>query len=272
MLNLPACASALQQKGITTLLYDPRSTGSSGGTPRNEIDPPQAVSDMSDALSHLLTLPSVSPSSLSGFFGISFGGAVALTAASVDPRARLVVAVAPLTDMDFSSPAQRTRVLRKCGRDKASRAMGNEPFTVPMIDAQGKNPVGFGRGLDGERYSRIVGAGREVAEGHVNRVTLMTYYKLAMWSPWPLWRKLAEAGSDGKDASRAAMFVIPEKDVMSLPELQREYFEQMEEREGFKKKKLEVEGAEHEGVLGDEYLDKVIGSVDDFIKELAQPS
>lgn len=270
MLNLPACASALQQQGVTTLLYDPRSTGSSGGTPRNDIDPPQAVSDISDALSHLLTLPSVSPASPSGFFGISFGGAVALTAASVDPRARLVVAVAPLTDMDFSSPAQRTRVMRKCARDRASRAMGNEAFTVPMIDAQGKNPVGFGHGIDEERYSRILGAGREVAEGHVNRVTLMTYYKLAMWSPWPLWRKLAEAGCDGKDGPRGAMFVVPEKDGMSLPELQKGYFEQIEEGDGFSKKMLEVKGAEHEGVLGDEYIDMVVSSVNDFIKELAE--
>lgn len=268
MLNLPACAAALQQKGITTLLYDPRTTGSSGGTPRNDIDPPQAVSDISDAFTHLLTLPSVLPSSPSGLFGISFGGAVALTAASVDPRARLVVAVAPLTDMDFSSPAQRTRVMRKCARDRASRAMGNEAFTVPMIDSQGKNPVGFGHGLDGERYSQIVGAGREIAEGHVNRVTLVTYYKLAMWSPWPLWKRLAEVGSDGKDTARGAMFVIPEKDGMSFPELQREYYEQMEDGDGFRKKKLEIEGAEHEGVLGDEYLDKVVSSIGTFIKEL----
>lgn len=272
MLNLPACASALQQRGITILLYDPRNTGASGGALRNDIDPPQAVSDMSDALTHLLTLPSVSPSAVTGFFGVSFGGAVALTAASVDPRARIVVAAAPLTDMDFSSPAQRARVMRKCAtRDRVSRIMGNEAFTVPMIDGKGQNPVGFGRELlDGERYGRMANAGREVAEGHVNRVTLMTYYKLAMWSPWPLWRKLAEAGADGKDGGqRGVLFVIPEKDTMSRPELQREYFENMEEGEGFVKRKLEVDGAEHEGVLGDEFLDTVVSTVEDLITCLA---
>lgn len=120
MLNLPECASAFQMMGITTLLYDPRSTGSSGGEPRNDIDPPQAVGDMSDALTHLISLPTVDPSQ-AGVFGISFGGTVALTAAAVDPRARLVVAVAPLAELDFESPEQRVRVLQKCAQVSTSR-------------------------------------------------------------------------------------------------------------------------------------------------------
>ncbi|RYP09949.1 hypothetical protein DL765_008263 [Monosporascus sp. GIB2] len=78
------------------LLYDPRNTGASGGHPRNDIDPSQSVGDISDALSHLLTLPSV----------------------------------------------------------------------IPMQ---------VGLTLDQDR--------REIAPWHVNSVTLMTYYEIALWTP-----------------------------------------------------------------------------------------
>lgn len=264
MLNFPDCAAALQQQGITALLYDPRSTGASGGHPRNHIDPPQAVADLSDALTHLLTLPSVDTSQ-AGLLGMSFGGCVALSAGAVDPRSRFVVAVAPLADLDFASPAQRARVLRRCAQDRESQVLGNPPFIVPVVNERGESPVGFGHGIDRERYARLVGQGREIAPGHENRVTLMTYYKLAMWTPWPLWRCLAYG--DGKGGTRGVMFVIPEKDTMSYPELQRKHYDDLlESGTGFRKTKIEVAAAGHEDVLGEEHLEIIVVGITGFIR------
>lgn len=269
MLNLPDCASSLQNHGITTLLYDPRNTGSSGGHLRNDIDPPQAISDISDALTHLLSLPSVTPSQ-AGLFGISFGGSVALTASALDPRLAFTVAVAPLTDFDFASFAQRRRVLLKCAKDRESQVLGNEPFKVPVINKDGENAVGFGHGIDAEKCGRLVREAREIAPGYVNSVTMMTYYKLAMWTPWPLWKTLGlgVAESGGRRSARGlkgVLVVVPELDTMSFPALQRQCYEDIECEEGFQKRLVEVEGAGHEDVLGEKYLEGIIERITTFI-------
>jgi hypothetical protein len=266
MLNLPSLASSLQQAGITALLYDPRSTGASGGLPRNDIDPSQAVSDLCDALTHLLNLPSVAPSQ-AGLLGMSFGGCVALSAGAVDPRARFVVAVAPLAELDFVSREQRTKVLRRCAKDRESQLLGNAPFVVPVVDARGENPVGFGHGIDRDRYARLVGMGREIAPGHENRVTLMTYYRLAMWTPWPLWKCLG--WGNGKGGKRGVVFVVPENDAMSYPELQRKHYADLpEDGVGFRKAKIEVAGAGHEDVLGEEHLGMIVKGITGFVHAL----
>lgn len=261
MLNLPDFASALQDRGITTLLYDPRSTGYSGGQPRNDIDPPQAMGDMSDALSFLAGLPSVDPNQV-GLFGISFGGAVALTTAAVDPRVRLVIAVAPPTDVEFESPEKRQRVLQKCMEDRVSQTLGNPPFYVPVINQHGDNAVGFGHGIDRGKWAQLLRNGREIAPGHVNRVTLMSYYKLSMWQPWPLWKLL---GSD-----QGVLFVIPGHDQMSYPELQRKMYKELGGGFGCRKRKLEIESSGHEDILSQDHIDIVVDSTTGFIQDILQ--
>lgn len=267
MMNFPECAEALQRRGITVILYDPRSTGSSGGQPRNDIDPSLAVSDLSDALSHLMSLASVDSDKV-GLLGFSFGGTAALSAAAVDPRCRFVVAVAPLTDLDFTSPAQRTRVLRKAAQDRESQLMGNAPFTIPMITERGDSAVGFGHGIDRERYGRLVREGRELAPGHVNRVTLMTYYRLAMWTPWPLWKRLG--CEEAQARLRGVMFVIPRHDSMSYPDMQRKFYDEIGGGAEFLKTKLEVDDAGHEDVLGERHLPVVTNAIADFIEQVTQ--
>ncbi|KAI1158928.1 Alpha/Beta hydrolase protein [Nemania serpens] len=270
MTNLPACAAALQKHRVTVLLYDPRGIGASGGLPRNEIDPPQYVADMSDALTHLLTLPSVDPNQ-AGMFGFSFGGSVALTAVSVDPRSRFVIAAAPVTDLDFISLAQRTRVLRKCAQDKESQVRGNAAFTVPLVNERGENAVGFGHGLDTELYARLVKGGRDLAPGHVNRTTLATYYKLAQWTPWPLWKHLGTGGNgDAQSGLRGALFIVPAEDKVTYAAVQRKYFDEIDGGPGFYKSKIEVEGAGHEELFTERNLNVAIGGVVEFLEHISQ--
>lgn len=265
MMNYPECAAALQAKGVTVLLYDPRNIGSSAGEPRNDIDPPQWVSDISDALTHLLTVASVKTAQ-AGIFGLSFGGTVALSAAAVDPRCCFIVAAAPLTDLDFASSSQRIRVLRKCVQDRESQIMGNKAFTVPVINSRGENAVGFGHGIDTEKYARLVNGGREIAPGHVNRVTLMTYYKVALWTPWPLWNQLGSG--DGQEALKGVVFVVPENDTMSYPELQRKVYNELPKAAALQQTKIEVEGAGHEDLLADKHLLTVVDQLVGFLNSL----
>ena len=44
---LPEVAEEFQSLGFNALIYDPRSTGDSDGTPRNEIDPMKQTEDLS---------------------------------------------------------------------------------------------------------------------------------------------------------------------------------------------------------------------------------
>jgi hypothetical protein len=78
----PGFCECLQKSGITALIYDPRNTGTSGGFPRNDIDPIKQVEDYSDAFIYLSTLPIVDSSAIV-FWGVSFSGAIVIAAAAI---------------------------------------------------------------------------------------------------------------------------------------------------------------------------------------------
>jgi pimeloyl-ACP methyl ester carboxylesterase len=218
MSGLPDVAKAFQSSGITAMIYDPRSTGLSDGSPRNEIDPIKQTEDFSDALTYFSRLPTVDPDQM-GIFGISFSGAVALSTASLDKRVKFVLAICPASEYQYS-PEKIKKVLAKCIKDRESQIKGNEPYYIPMINDQGGNPAGFNFGLDKVEGAKIVKAARElgmegVAPHHVNRTTIQSYYKLIMWQPSPLWKNLDHT---------PVLFVVPELDIMCPPEVQRRYY------------------------------------------------
>ncbi|KAK3984633.1 Alpha/Beta hydrolase protein [Cladorrhinum sp. PSN332] len=264
MLNFPSLAASLQAKGVTVLLYDPRGIGSSSGLPRGDIDPPRFVSDLCDALTHLKSLKPVDAEQI-GVLGFSFGGTVALTAAAVDTRVKFVIAVAPLTDLDFGSngsESQRARVLKKCAQDRESQVLGNDPLMVQVINEKGENPVGFGHsgGIDREKYGKMVREGRELGEGYVNKVTLQSYWKIASWAPWPLWKLVGKS-----TGCKGVLFVIPGDDEMSYPHLQEMYCDEI--RGVAINKKCVLDGLKHEEVLADENLGGLVDDVSGFVDQ-----
>ena len=147
-------------------------------------------------------------------WGMSFAGTVALCAASLDKRAKVVIAVCPLTKLDCA-PEKHATVLAKCVQDRESQLKGNAPFYLPMLNDQGRNPAGFGLGFEQEDYSKILGAGHVNAPGH-NSTTIQTYYRILMWQPFSLWRFLDPT---------PVMFVVPACDKVSPREDQLAHFE-----------------------------------------------
>ena len=216
MLGLPDVAAHFQSSGFTALIYDPRSTGLSDGEPRNDIDPTFQVSDYCDALTFLSLSASVDPARVF-LWGMSFAATVALCAASLDKRARGIIAVCPLTNFTYT-PEKLPKVLAKCMQDRVSQVAGNEPFYLPMLNERGENPAGFGVGVDQERYGKIVQVGKEIAPRHVNRTTIQSYFKMVMWQPFSLWGLLAPT---------PVMFVVPELDRLSPAEVQLEHFQKL---------------------------------------------
>ncbi|PGH10573.1 hypothetical protein AJ79_05395 [Helicocarpus griseus UAMH5409] len=215
---VPEVAEQFQRANITALIYDPRSLGESDGEPRNEIDPSMQVSDFSDALTYMKTLPVVDPAAI-GFWGMSFGGTVALCAASLDKRAKFCIAVCPLVGME-PTPKMLPRVLAKCMQDRESRMAGNPPVFLPVLTDKGQNPAGMGMGADKEEFDYMVNAARRGAPRYQNRTTLQTYYRMIAWQPFAIMKYLSFT---------AVLMIVPEKDMISPPEGQLALFENFPE-------------------------------------------
>jgi pimeloyl-ACP methyl ester carboxylesterase len=220
MSGLPDVAKGFQEAGITALIYDPRSTGLSEGSPRNDIDPIKQTEDFSDALTFMCRLPTVDPEKL-GIWGISFAGGVALSVASLDKRVKMVIAVCPAGEYRYATN-KVPKVLAKCIQDRQSQMKGNPPYSIPMINAAGKNSAGFNIGtINADAMNEMRRKLKDEEEAHYsNRTTIQTYYKLIMWQPSPIWKLMDHT---------PVLFVVPELDTMCPPEVQRRYFDNLSE-------------------------------------------
>ncbi|RFU28989.1 hypothetical protein B7463_g7333, partial [Scytalidium lignicola] len=247
---IPEVAEAFQQAGITALIYDPRSTGLSDGTPRQELDPVKQAEDYSDALSFLTGLPTVDPERIA-FWGFSFAGMVCLTAAALDKRAKRVIAVCPLTDFTFGG--KKSKVLAKAMQDRESQVKGNPPFMLPVLTEKGENPAGFGVGTAAEDFRIILNA-EKAAPNYRNSTTMQTYYKIAAWQPFGLMPLVSPT---------SVLLLTGEDDKISLAEDQKKLLEHMSEP-----KKFHIEpGRGHMDILSGESFPRLMKMQVDFLKE-----
>lgn len=248
---VPQVAEAFQASGITALIYDPRCTGDSEGLPRQDIDPLRQAEDYSDALTYLAGLPSVNPKKIT-FWGFSFSGQVALTAAAMDKRASHVISVCPLTDFAFGG--KRAKVLAKAMKDRESQLSGNAPFCLPILTDKGENPAGFGGQTEAEDYGTILNA-HKAAPNYRNSTTLQTYYKIATWEPFSLVTYVSPT---------PVLVLTAGDDRISLAENQEKMVATMAEP-----KKMHVEPNKgHMDILSGESFPKLMGIMVDFLKAL----
>lgn len=176
---LPKVAQYFQQAGISALVYDPRTVGASEGLPRNNLVPAQLVSDYSDALTFLKVQQRVDPSRIA-FWGFSFSGSIALSAAALDKRACSVVAVCPLTVWELDEKKWRG-VMARCMQDRESQLNGgNVPFAIPMVNSSGQNPAGFGSGV-GRGELELIRESKDKIPGFEDSTTIQTYWHLMSW-------------------------------------------------------------------------------------------
>ncbi|KAI1415347.1 DltD N-terminal domain protein [Hypoxylon sp. FL1857] len=207
---LPKVAQYFQKEGITALVYDPRSVGSSDGSPRNNIDPALQTADYHDALTYLKSNVRIDSSRIA-FWGFSFSGAVALAAAALDTRVRLVLAVCPLTTWDLSASKRRS-VLSKAMQDRESQLSGNPPFRIPMITEKGENPAGFGIGVGKAELDSVIHFQERLPDLELH-TSIQTYYNITAWSPFKMLRLLS---------STPVMLITPEHDRISPAVQQKE--------------------------------------------------
>jgi pimeloyl-ACP methyl ester carboxylesterase len=250
---LPEVAEKFQSLGYTALIYDPRSIGDSDGLPRNQIDPLKQIEDLADIVTYVTTLPSVNPHLIS-LWGMSFGGTISACAAAVDRRVKALVMICPI--LSFFKPEKREKAFAQLIKDRQSQLRGNEAFTLPPFNSKGENPIGMaGSGGPGgvEAYGFMNAVIDRGAPNFRNRITLQTYYKLAMWQPKEL-LKLVDV--------TPVMMVTPELDAMSPPNEQIEAFGKFQQPKRF----FLAKGKGHLTVLSGEGSDEILDSQIDFIK------
>jgi uncharacterized protein len=183
-------ARRLQSAGISALVYDHRSYGSSDGQPRHETNPNQQAEDYHDAVTAAMTLPGVDPSRVV-IWGIGHSGGAAMIAAADDHRLKAVI-----LNMPFISGAQDAKTFPEGILDRAWRAREAvarsevagpsyvEVWPTSSENARGAGPQPF---LAGEvPYNFIMGGlERSNAAGTPweNKMTLQSFYHLARVEP-----------------------------------------------------------------------------------------
>lgn len=132
-------AQRLSQLGYTTLIFDPRYWGESGGQPRCYENPAAKVADLRAAVAYLRGLPEVDPDRLA-LLGVCMGSGHALSAATDEPLVRAVAMVAgryrdPAADAQWLG--SQTAVAQRLARGRAPleryEATG-EVDDVPAVD------------------------------------------------------------------------------------------------------------------------------------------
>ncbi|RFU76084.1 hypothetical protein TARUN_6156 [Trichoderma arundinaceum] len=116
-------ALEFQKAGFNVLLYDNRGFGESGGR-RYDADPVKAQDDYIDAFDYAVSLPEVDAERII-YWGSSYSGGIAITAAAIDRRVKAVVVQVPFvsgellvgTGQPFLDMAQRDRAKIRNGEE-----------------------------------------------------------------------------------------------------------------------------------------------------------
>jgi fermentation-respiration switch protein FrsA (DUF1100 family) len=93
----PKYAEVFQEAGLAALIFDYRRLGSSGGAPRQHLDPNDQIEDYRNAISYVERLDVVDAARI-GIWGISYSGGHVLVAGAIDPRVKCIVSVVPVID------------------------------------------------------------------------------------------------------------------------------------------------------------------------------
>jgi uncharacterized protein len=116
--------------GYAFLAIDYRSFGRSDGEIRGELFPERQVEDFRGGISYLETHPAVDPGRI-GIWGASFGGAIALSTAARDRRARVAIVQSPIVNghawMSWLRNPQQWEQLRDALDEDRRRRFAGEP-------------------------------------------------------------------------------------------------------------------------------------------------
>jgi uncharacterized protein len=160
-------AARLHERGVTTLAFDHRGFGESGGRRAHE-DSQGKLADLRAAVSLLAAHPAVDPTRLAAV-GICLGGGYAVRAAATDPRIRAVVGIAG----GYNSPARFSAADPDGYRRSLRSFIDRYDEELPAVA-----PGGDVAAMAGDEPFAYYGTPRSAAKYWENRVTYGSLHTL----------------------------------------------------------------------------------------------
>ncbi len=232
--------------GIAVLLYDHANTGTSGGEPRQELDPVLQQRGYQDAITFLAGREEVDADRI-GIWGTSYSGGHVLAVAAHDQRVRAVVAQAMTIsghrNLRKRYPGRAYTDLRRSWADERLRlAAGGRPALVPA----------FGEESESVRY-QLARPPEERANWR-NQVTVRT---------WELYDEYEPAAFIERIAPTPLLMIVPLDDTMTPAEDALEAYQ----RAGDPKRLVTVPGS-HYAVYGEQFSRTSTEARDWFVTHL----
>jgi uncharacterized protein len=145
--GLERFAHLLADAGFVVLVHDHRGFGSSGGSPRFDVDPWVQIADWRRAISFLENHPAVDPDRI-GVWGTSYAGGHAIVLGATDRRLRAVVAQVPTISGYQQSirrvpPDQVPALEAAFIDDERRRYRGEPPATQAVVGADPTVPAAY---------------------------------------------------------------------------------------------------------------------------------
>ena len=180
-----AFAEAFTRAGFVALTFDYRHWGDSEGEPRNQLFPLDEVEDVRNAITWTTGQPEVDASRVS-LWGTSFGGGIAVYAATFDRRVRAVVAQVPfLVDIETrvkEDPEGWTTQGESLQRDRTERYATGRPSYLNVVSAQ-KEPCVIPGQEAYDEYQALVRDSPKQPPTWRNEVTLESLEKIREFDP-----------------------------------------------------------------------------------------
>lgn len=159
-------AEGLSERGITTLTFDHRNFGASGGTNRQHEDAGGKLTDLRTAVGYLRGHPDVTKV---GLVGICLGAGYALKAAAFDGRVEALVTVAGA----YNSPqAMRAGFGRQAYREKLAELLASGADVMRAVSPDGP------AAMPGPEPYEYYGTSRGAAPTWRNEVTTASIHTL----------------------------------------------------------------------------------------------
>lgn len=181
-LRLDHFAERFAEAELASLVFDYRGLGSSGGEPRQDLDPHAQVTDYRNAISYARGLSEVDPERI-GVWGTSYSGGHAIVVSALDRRVKAAVAQVPLIDgleslERLGGPEAVAYLRTQLVQERERTYSGGAPVMIPVVDKSG-GFAALGTPDAWEWFDRIA----STAESWKNEVTLLSLERLIEYAP-----------------------------------------------------------------------------------------
>lgn len=176
-MGLDNYADVFVNAGLAVVVFDHPCFGSSGGTPRFEVNPERQLRAYRDAITWAQGVDGIDPNRI-GLWGTSFSGGHVIVLAAIDKRISAVVSQVPYLASPVSDiPDELATILLD---DEAKVRKGEDPILIPVATREVDGPGALSPDPDAWRFFQ---SWADRAPTWRNQVTLKSLARLIAYRP-----------------------------------------------------------------------------------------